>query len=42
MEGPGIESWYQVRFSTPVQTGPGAYPASYTKGVGGSSIAQLI
>jgi hypothetical protein len=28
--GPGIES----RFSAPVQTGPGAYPASYTLGIG--------
>ena len=23
-----------VRFSAPVQTGPGAYPASYTRGTG--------
>jgi len=23
-----------VRFSAPVQTGPGAHPASYTKGAG--------
>jgi len=25
-----------VRFSAPVQTGPGAHPASYTKGSGSS------
>ena len=28
----GIESWWAVRFSTPVQTGPGAYPVSCTMG----------
>jgi len=27
--GPGIESWWGARFSAPVQTGPGAHPASY-------------
>ena len=32
-DGPGIESrWGGVRFSTPVQTCPGAHPAFYTKG----------
>jgi len=28
----GIESWLGVSFSTPVQTGLGAYPAFYTMG----------
>ena len=31
LDGPGIES-LGVRFPAPVQTGPGAHPASYTKG----------
>jgi len=30
LEGPGIESRWGARFSAPVQTCPGAYPASYT------------
>jgi hypothetical protein len=30
--GLGIESQWGLRFSTPVQTGPGAHPASYTVG----------
>jgi hypothetical protein len=30
LDGPGIESWWGVRFSTPVQTSHGAHPASYT------------
>ena len=32
VDAPGIESRVGVRFSAPVQTGPGAYPASYTMG----------
>jgi len=32
--GPEIESRWQARFSTPVQTGPWAYPASCTMGTG--------
>jgi hypothetical protein len=28
LDGPGIESRWGARFSAPVQTGPGAYPAS--------------
>ena len=33
LDGPGIESrWGGARFSAPVQTGPGAYPASCTMG----------
>jgi hypothetical protein len=33
LDGPGIES-LGVRFSAPVQTGPGAHPASYKMGTG--------
>jgi len=29
VDGPGIESRWEARFSAPVQIGPGAYPASY-------------
>jgi len=32
LDGPGIESRWEARFSAPVQTGPGAHPASYTMG----------
>jgi hypothetical protein len=34
LDGPGIESRWGARFSAPVQTGPGACPASYTMGTG--------
>jgi hypothetical protein len=34
LDGPGIESQLEARFSAPVQTGPGAHPASYTMGTG--------
>jgi hypothetical protein len=34
IDGPAIESWWGTRFSAPVQTGPGAHPASYTMGTG--------
>ena len=34
LDGSGIESRWGARFSAPVQTGPGAYPASYTMGTG--------
>ena len=30
LDGPGIESRWETRFSAPVQTGPGAQPTSYT------------
>jgi len=30
LDGPGIESRWGARFSAPVQTGPGAHPASCT------------
>ena len=33
----GIESWWGVRFSAPVQTGPGAHPASCRMGTGSFS-----
>jgi hypothetical protein len=32
MKGPGIESRFGATFSAPVQTGPGAHPASCTMG----------
>ena len=32
LDGPGIESRWGAKFSTPVQTGPGAHPASCTIG----------
>ena len=34
LDGPGIESLWGAIFSTPVQTGPGAHPSSYTMGTG--------
>ena len=34
LDGPGTESRWGVRFSAPVQTGPGANPASCTMGNG--------
>ena len=34
LDGPGIESRWGVRLSAPVQTGSGAYPASYIMGTG--------
>jgi hypothetical protein len=34
LDGPGIESQWEGRFSAPVQTGPGAHTASYTMGTG--------
>ena len=34
LDGPGIESRWGPRFSAPVQTGPGAHPASCTIGTG--------
>jgi len=34
LDGPGIESRWGARFSTPVQTDPGAHPASCTMGTG--------
>ena len=34
LDGPGIESRWGARFSAPVQTAPGAHPASYTMGTG--------
>ena len=32
MDGPEIESRWGANFSAPLQTGPGAHPASYTMG----------
>ena len=34
LDGPGIESRWVARFSAPVQTDPGAHPASYRMGTG--------
>jgi len=34
LDDPGIESRWEARFSEPVQTSPGAYPASCTMGTG--------
>ena len=34
VDGPGIESRWGARFSAPVQTSPGAHPASCTMGTG--------
>ena len=34
LDGPGIETHWGARFSTPVQTDPGAHPDSYTMGTG--------
>ena len=34
LDGSGIESRWGARFSVPVQTGPGAHPASCTVGTG--------
>jgi len=34
LDGPGIESRWGARFCAPVQTGPGAHPASCTMGAG--------
>jgi hypothetical protein len=34
LDGPGIESRWGARLSAPVQTGPGAYPASCIMGTG--------
>ena len=34
LDGAGIESRWGARFSAPVQTGPGANPASYAMGTG--------
>ena len=34
LDGPRIESRWEARFSAPVQTCPGAHPASCTMGTG--------
>jgi hypothetical protein len=34
LDGPGIESRWGARFSAPIQTDPGAHPASCTMGTG--------
>ena len=43
LDDPGIESrWGGARFSSRVQTGPGAHPASYTMGTGSFPVLTLI
>ena len=37
LDGLGIKSWWEARFSAPVQTGPGAHPACCTMGTGSFS-----
>jgi len=37
LNSPGIESRWGARFSAPVQTGPGAHPASGTMSTGSFS-----
>ena len=34
LDGPGIESRWEARFSAPVQTGPGDHPTSCAMGTG--------
>ena len=34
LDSPGIESRWEERFSAPVQSSPGAHPATYTMGTG--------
>jgi hypothetical protein len=34
LDGPGIETRWEARFSAPVQTGPGVHPASCAVGTG--------
>jgi hypothetical protein len=34
LDSPGIESRWEARYSAPVQTVPGAHPASYITGTG--------
>jgi hypothetical protein len=34
LDGPGIESWWGAKLSTPILSGPGAHPASYTTAIG--------
>ena len=40
LDGPEIESRWGVRFSTPVQTGPGIHPAPCTTGVPGLFLGE--
>jgi hypothetical protein len=34
LDGPGVDSRWEARYSAPVQTGPGVHPASCTMGTG--------
>jgi hypothetical protein len=42
LDGPGIESRWGARFSAPIQTVPGAHPASYTMGIGSRPGVKLL
>jgi hypothetical protein len=40
IDGPGIESRWEAKFSAPVQTGPVAHSPSYTMGTGSSPVVK--
>ena len=40
LDGPWIEARWSARFSTSVQTDPGAHPASYTIGTGSFPVVE--
>ena len=42
LDGPGIESRWGTRISAPVQTSPGAYPASYPVGTGSYPMVKQL
>ena len=43
LDGSGMESRWEARFSAPVWTGPGTHPASYTMGTASfSGVKQLV
>ena len=38
LSGPGIESWWRVRFFSPAQAAPGVHPSPYSMGTGSVSL----
>ena len=42
LDGPGIKSWWGVRFSAPIHTGHGAHPVSYTMGTGSFPVVKWL
>ena len=42
LDGPGIEYWWEARFSAHVQTGPGAQLASCTMGTGSFAGGKVL